>query len=57
MADVIGVFMGDEDGIQVFETELGLQQPTLQLPWTESAIDQNAGDLCARLRLHHRGIA
>lgn len=54
---MVRVFVGDEDGIQVFDLQLRLRQAGLQLPDAESAIDQQAAYLCAAAGFHHRGIA
>ena len=56
-ADVIGVFVGNKEGVQLFHLQLRLCQAGLQLPDAEPAIDQEAAHLAATAAFDHRGIA
>ena len=56
-ANVVGMLVGDEDGVQIFDLQLRLGQPCLQLPDAQTAINEQAAHLGAAAAFHDRGVA
>ena len=56
-ADVVPVFVGDEDGIKLAGQQACLGQALVQMLQSQAAVHQQARHPTTTVRFHHRGIA
>jgi hypothetical protein len=54
---MIGVLMGDEEGVKVSQTQVDECQACTQLWHGQATIDQDLGGRVAALRLNQSGVA
>jgi hypothetical protein len=56
-ADMVGMFVGDENGIDLVDAQPRRTKPGGEFPDAEAAVDQQATDLQSIASFHHGGIA